>query len=272
MKITVKRLLRNGIATIIGLLALVSCTTAPITQRRQLTLIPSAQILSLSQQEYQKVLQDSKLSTDPAATAQLRRVGERIAGAVRDFYAENNMPYQYNWEFNLVQDDSVVNAWCMPGGKIVFYTGILKHTKNEAGMAAVMGHEVAHAIANHGNERMSQSLMQEFGTAMLSKALADKPAQTQALFQAAVGVGTQLGLVLPFSRMQESEADYIGLVLMAKAGYDPNEAIQFWQRMSAGKAAHTPEFLSTHPSDARRIEELKRHIPEAMKHISAAQK
>ena len=158
----------------------------------------------------------------------------------------------------------------MPGAclaeKSRFYTGILKYTENEAGIAAVMGHEVAHAIARHGNERMSQQMLTQFGTTAAARMMESKPQQMQKIFNTALGVGTQVGILLPFSRLQESEADRIGLILMAKAGYDPREAIEFWRRMSQSKKSTPPEFLSTHPSDQRRINDLQKHIPEALPH------
>jgi predicted Zn-dependent protease len=171
----------------------------------------------------------------------------------------------YKWEFNLVQDD-LVNAWCMPGGKVVVYTGILPYTKTEAGLAAVMGHEVAHAIARHGNERMSQQLALQMGGVALDVAMMNQPNETRALFQSAYGFGAGVGVVLPFSRKHELEADKLGLFFMAKAGYDPKEAIDFWKRMAALGGEKPPQWLSTHPSDETRVTELTRALPEAMKY------
>ena len=172
----------------------------------------------------------------------------------------------FQWEFNTVESEEA-NAFCMPGGKVVFYTGILPICQDEAGVAVVMGHEVAHAIAKHGNERMSQGLVQQFGGVALSVALSDKPAQTQQLFQTAYGVGSQVGVMLPFSRLQESEADELGLIFMAMAGYDPHEAPKFWERMSAKSSGGAPpEFLSTHPSHETRIRKLNKAIPKAMEY------
>lgn len=247
-------------------LLVAGCATVPITNRRQITLIPSSQMLNLSQQQYQTTLQESQLSTDQKKIATLRKVGERIARAVDEFYQENGMPNNFVWEYNLIDDDKMVNAWAMPGGKIAFYTGIWKFTKDETGIATVMGHEVAHAIAEHGNERMSQSLLAEAGTTVLSLAMQSQPALTQRIFNTAMGIGTQVGILLPFSRLQESEADRIGLILMAKAGYDPRRAVEFWERMRDAKTGEPPELLSTHPSDQKRINNIQEHLTEALTH------
>ena len=261
-----KKAFCNRYLILLGLIPFMySCTTVPISDRRQFAFIPSNQMLSLSQQQYTQVLGESKLSSNDQQLAQIRKVGERIAGAVDEYYEEKGLPNNFQWEYNLIEDD-VVNAWCMPGGKIAFYTGILKYTQDELGIATVMGHEVAHAIAKHGNERMSQGLLANAGTTALSVALQNKPAQTQQLFMTAFGLGTQFGVLLPYGRLHESEADRIGLVLMAKAGYDPHAAIGFWQRMAQSKENAQPEFLSTHPSDQRRINDITKHLPEALGH------
>jgi len=201
----------------------------------------------------------------------VKRVGARIQDAVERYLATNGMSSRladYKWEFNLVEDKAV-NAWCMPGGKVVVYTGILPVTQGEAGLAVVMGHEIAHAIAEHGNERMSQGLLAQFGGMALAEALSEKPAATQQLWMAVYGVGAQYGAILPYSRLQESEADHLGLIFMAMAGFDPNEAISFWQRMASQKGGQAPpQFLSTHPSDAARIEKIRQLIPEAMRYYT----
>jgi predicted Zn-dependent protease len=171
----------------------------------------------------------------------------------------------YAWDFNLVESPEV-NAWCMPGGKVVVYSGLLPVAQDETGLAVVMGHEIAHAIARHGDERMSQSMLQEFGGLALTTYLEQKPAQTQQLWMTAYGVGTTVGLMLPYSRTHESEADHMGLIFMAMAGYDPSASLAFWERMSAGKGGAPPEFLSTHPSDQTRIANLRKLLPDAQKH------
>jgi predicted Zn-dependent protease len=198
----------------------------------------------------------------------VKRIGKKIQTAVETYFAEKKMSSHlngYEWEFNLVQDD-LVNAWCMPGGKVVVYTGILPVTKDETGLAVVMGHEVAHAVAGHGSERMSQGMMVQLGGMALDKALETKPEATKNIFMSAFGLGAQVGVLLPFSRLHESEADHLGLVFMAMAGYDPNKAVDFWQRMAAGGGQKPPEFLSTHPSDETRINKIKKLLPKAMKY------
>jgi predicted Zn-dependent protease len=172
----------------------------------------------------------------------------------------------YQWEFNLVKNDSTPNAWCMPGGKVVVYSGILPYTKDKNGLAVVLSHEIAHAVARHGNERMSQQLLTQFGSVALSEALKQKPAETQGIFNSAYGLGSQLGVLLPFSREHELEADKLGLIFMAMAGYDPQSAVSFWERMSSMGGNKPPEFMSTHPSDSRRISRIKEALPEAMKY------
>lgn len=246
-----------------------SCSSVPITGRKQLNLVSDSEMQSMSYQQYDQFLKESKLSTDREKTAMVKRVGARIQGAVEQYMRANNMAGQlegYAWEFNLVENDEL-NAWCMPGGKVVFYTGILPVCKDEAGIAVVMGHEVAHAVAKHGSERMSQSMLAQGLGSALSVALADKPAETQNLWMTVFGVGAQYGALMPFSRQQESEADHLGLVFMAMAGYDPHAAVPFWERMaSAGGGGKPPEILSTHPSDQTRIANLNKLMPEAMKY------
>jgi predicted Zn-dependent protease len=226
-------------------------------------------MFAMSYQQYDDFLKEHTLSTDVPKTAMVKNVGQRIQKAVEDYFAEKGMTDQlegYAWDFNLVEDEQV-NAWCMPGGKVVIYTGMLPVSRDESGLAVVMGHEIAHAIADHGNERVSQMLLTQLGGMALSVALKDKPEQTQAIWMTAFGVGSQLGVLLPYSRLHESEADHLGLIFMAMAGYDPHEAIRFWERMSAMKGGQSPpEFISTHPSDNRRIKDITRLIPEAMKY------
>jgi len=252
----------------LALLVFDACTNVPLTGRRQLSLIPAAQMQAMSYSQYSQTLSPAKLSTDASSTAMVKRLGARIQGAVEEYMAAKGLSGQlagYQWEFNLVEDPQV-NAWCMPGGKVVVYTGILPVAGSEEGLAAVMGHEIAHAIARHGDERMSQSMLQEFGGLALSAYLQEKPAETQQLWTTAYGVGSTLGVILPFSRTHESEADHMGLIFMAMAGYNPEAAVAFWERMAASGGGAPPEFLSTHPSDARRVADLKRLMPEAKKH------
>lgn len=245
-----------------------SCSTVPVSGRKQLNIIPASQMMSMSFQQYDAFLKENKLSTDTKNTALIKSVGKKIEHAVEQYMSMQGLSSHLNgyaWEFNLVESKEV-NAWCMPGGKVVFYTGILPICQDENGIATVMGHEIAHAIAEHGNERMSQSLLVELGGMGLQAALQKEPALTQQLAMAAFGIGSQVGVLLPFSRLQESEADHLGLIFMAMAGYDPNYAIQFWQRMASQSKSSPPEFLSTHPSDETRIADLKKLLPEAMQY------
>jgi len=221
----------------------------------------------MSFQQYDDFLKSNKLSTNQGQIQAVRQVGMRIQRAVEEFFVERDMSgrlQDYAWEFNLVENDQV-NAFCMPGGKVVVYTGILPIAGNEAGLAVVMGHEIAHAIAGHGSERMSQGLAVEMGGVALSAALANQAAQTQQLWMTAFGVGSQYGLMLPYSRLHESEADHLGLIFMAMAGYDPHNAVGFWERMAQAKEGQAPpEFMSTHPADATRIRKIQELIPEVM--------
>ena len=254
-------------------ICLIGCATVPITGRKQLSLVPDSELLPMSFSQYEQLIRESKLSDNPQQVKMVRSVGTRIAAATNCFLKQNGMGDQvkkFQWEFNLIDADSIVNAFCMPGGKVAVYTGILPVTQDETGLAVVLGHEIAHAVANHGGERMSQGLVTELGGMGLSVALQQKPQQTQMLAMAAFGVGAQVGFLLPYSRLHESEADHIGLILMAMAGYDPREAVSFWERMSRIGGAAPPEFLSTHPSDRTRIENIQKEIPEAMKYYEEA--
>lgn len=261
-----RRLLLTAAGSVVlcGLLA--ACATVPITGRRQLSLIPESQMNAMSFSQYDQVLKESKLSQDAAATAQVRRVGAKIQGAVERYFQQQGMSHElegYAWEFNLIESEQK-NAWCMPGGKVAFYTGILPVCKDDTGIAVVMGHEVAHAIARHGSEWMSQQLALQLGGVALSEAMRSKPEQTRELWMGAFGLGAQVGVMLPFSRQHESEADRLGLIFMAMAGYDPRQAPKFWERMAAGGGAAPPEFLSTHPSDETRIRQLNEYLAEAL--------
>lgn len=261
--------LKRATPLLLTVLFLVSCATVPITGRSQLNLVPSASMLSLSNEQYREFLRTNKRSRDKVETARLMRVGGRLKSAVEQYFKQRGLSYElrnYSWEFNLIENKSP-NAWCMPGGKIVVYTGILPYTKTDAGLAVVMAHEIAHAVAKHGNERMSQMLLTQMGGMALNSALRSRPRETRQLWMTAFGIGSQVALILPYSRLHEYEADKIGLIFMAMAGYNPNEAISFWQRMSkASKGGKPPEFLSTHPSDASRIQQIRNAIPDAMRY------
>jgi predicted Zn-dependent protease len=251
---------------LIVLLLVHACATVPVTGREQLDLVDNTEIIQMSSQQYQEVLKQSKLSSNAQQTAMIRSVGAKIQRAVESYMASKGLSSQlqgFNWEFNLIDDDKTVNAWCMPGGKVAFYTGILPICNGETGVAVVMGHEVAHAIANHGRERMSQGLLENGLLSSVQGAMGQNPTLTQQIFMQAVGAGANVGM-LKFSRQQESEADHIGLIFFAKAGYDPNDAPKFWDRMiEMNKSGAPPEWLSDHPSDERRVSDLKGWIPEA---------
>ncbi len=255
-------------AVIFGALGL-SCATVPLTGRTQLDLIPTRTMLSMSYQQYDDFLKDHKLSTNQSQIKMVQSVGAKIQRAVEDYMIDNNMSSRlngYDWEFNLIENEQA-NAWAMPGGKVVVYTGLLPTTQDENGLAVVLSHEIAHAIARHGDERMSHSLLAGMGGMALSKALESKPEETRALWMTAFGVGAEFGVILPYSRLHENEADRLGLIFMAMAGYDPARAVAFWERMSQQKdGSSLPEFLSTHPSDKTRIQNILAHIPEAMKY------
>ncbi|MCZ4693869.1 M48 family metallopeptidase [Ancylomarina euxinus] len=247
---------------------LTACATVPITGRRQMSLFPESQMIATSLTQYDSFLKENKLSGDEEQSEMVKRVGKRISEVVEIFMKDNGMADRvadFAWEFNLVEDDTP-NAWCMPGGKVVFYTGILPYTQTEAGLAVVMGHEIAHAIARHGNERMSQQMgIQALGTG-LSMALNEKPAETQQIWMTAFGAVSNVGVMLPFSRSHETEADKMGLIFMAMAGYDPAVAVDFWKRMGESGGQKPPEFLSTHPADDTRVQNLQAFLPEAMKY------
>ena len=249
-------------------LILSGCSQNPFTGKKTLALVPNAQILPMAFQQSDQFLQENQVVENTSESRMVKTVGQKIATAAQRWLNANG--YQgylegYQWEYNLVKDDQV-NAWCMPGGKIVVYTGILPITKSEAGLAVVMGHEVAHALANHGQQRMSASQLQQLGavaTAVGSQA-AGVSEENAALLNQAYGIGTQVGLMLPYSRSHETEADKIGLTLMAVAGYDPHEAADLWRRMKAQGGQAPPEILSTHPSNDTRINNLEVWADEAM--------
>jgi predicted Zn-dependent protease len=258
--------MRYLLVTIIIFL-LSACGSVPLTGRKQLSLVSNQEVLSLSLQQYGEFMAESVKSSDKKNTALVEKVGRNIANAVEYFLSHNgygDLVKDYSWEFNLVKSNDV-NAFCMPGGKIVVYEGILPYTQDETGLAVVLGHEVAHAVAKHANERMSQQLMTQLGGATLGVALSNKSRETQEIALSAYGLGSQFGILLPYSRKHELEADHLGLIFMAMAGYDPRQAPAFWERMSKS-GTKVPEFLSTHPSDEKRIEELEKELPEALKY------
>lgn len=244
-----------------------ACATVAVTGRKQVALVSNAELIPMAAQQYDQVLREGRvISTGPEAEM-VKRVGVNIQRAVERYMAEKNLSAElqgFTWQFNLMDDPKTVNAWCMPGGKVAFYTGIMPICKDELGVAVVMGHEVAHAIANHGRERMSQQMIAQVGLGTLGALMGQNPTLGKDLFMQAIGAGAGVGM-LRFSREHESEADRMGLIFMAMAGYDPNAAPAFWERMSAlSGGQQPPEFLSTHPSHETRIRDLNAWIPEAM--------
>jgi predicted Zn-dependent protease len=253
------------IAVIFGGL-IFSCATNPLTGKKTLNFVSNSQLFPSAFQQYDIFLKENKVITGTADAMRVETIGMKIKLAAEKYLTsigQSQYLNDYRWEYKLV-DSKEVNAWCMPGGKIVVYSGILPITKDDAGLATVMGHEVAHALANHGAQRMSASQLQSLGAVGLSLATGSQSAQKQQMWQQYYGIGSQVGVMLPFSRNHEIEADKIGLVLMAIAGYNPDQSVVFWSRMAANSGGKAPpEFMSTHPSDARRIANLKALIPEA---------
>ena len=264
-----KQVMHKAILSAVVATGLTSCAHNAITNRNQLSLYPESEIQSMAAQQYTQFLSENKVvSTSTNKDAEMvRRVGTRLVNAITQYYTQKGLAKElegYKWEYNLV-DSKEVNAWCMPGGKIVVYTGLLPISQNEAALAVVLGHEITHALAHHGNERMSQGALQQLGGVALQTALANKSAAAQNIFMSAYGVGSNVGILLPFSRNQESEADHYGLIFTAMAGYNPQEAIPLWERMKAASGGNAPpQILSTHPSDDTRIAKLKELMPEAM--------
>ena len=242
-----------------AVLLAVACQTVPVTGRSQLVLIPEGSEIQMGHQAYVEVLRKSRVSTDPVLNAQVTRVGTRIAAATGRS--------DYRWEFKVIEDKQA-NAFRLPGGKVAVYTGILPITRDDPGLAAVLGHEVAHAIARHGGERMSQALVVQTGLAATQVAMANRDPRTVQQVTALLGAGATVGLLLPWGRAQESEADHLGLIYMAKAGYDPHAARDLWLRMAEASRGRQqpPEFLSTHPSHETRIRQIEAWLPEALQY------
>lgn len=253
---------------------LVSCgttSTVPLTGRKQRLLVSDEQVMSLSNKEYTTYMQSAKLSSNAANTAMVKRVGQRLADAVVSYLKSNGLAAEvsnYKWEFNLVQDNAA-NAFCLPGGKIVVYEGLLPYTQTEAALAVVLGHEIAHAVAKHSAERLSKDMKAQYGSQILGAVLsgAGVSSGTTELAQGVFGLGSKMS-GLHYSRSNESEADYMGLIFAAMAGYNPDVAVDFWQRMSADSQSSTPAFMSSHPSDAKRIADIKKWLPEARKYYN----
>lgn len=237
---------------------LAACATVPYTNRHQFNIISPSEEDKMGLQAWEEVLSKAKLSSDAQAAAMVERVGRRIAAAAAQ--------PGYDWQFKLIDDPKTVNAFCLPGGRVAVYSGILPLTRDETGLAVVMSHEVAHALAHHGAERMSQGELVSLGGAALQLGMASKDPKVQEQVMNAFGMGANVGVLLPFSRGHEAEADHIGLILMAKAGYDPRAAVPFWRRMEASGGKKPPELLSTHPSDAARIKKIEAELPEALRY------
>ena len=261
---------KSVIAGFLSLLFLVSCSVVPMTGRKQFVAIPASQMIALSNDSYEQVLADSELSSNRSYVDMVRSVGKRLTKAVETYMKSNGMEDAvsgFNWQYNVLVSEQL-NAWCMPGGQIAFYEGIMPVCQDEAGVAVVMGHEIAHAVAKHGNERLSQQLALQLGGLALSEALKNEPQKTMELAMLAFGVGAQVGVLLPYSRTHETEADELGLYFMAMAGYNPEVAPEFWQRMDQGAGERPPEFLSTHPHPHNRINHLKQIMPKAKEYYN----
>lgn len=249
--------------------AFVACSTNAITGRSQLQLLPESELQAMGAQQYQQFLSENRVVSPSADrdAEMVRRVGQRLSSAVQQYFASKGLQNKlegYKWEYNLINNNQA-NAWCMPGGKIVVYTGLLPYTRNEAALAIVLGHEITHAVFQHGNSRMSQQMLAQGLGSALSVAVANKPSATQNIFLQAFGVGSTLG-VLKFSRNDESEADHYGLIWSALAGYNPQEAVPFWERMAQAGGQKNLELLSDHPSDDKRIAQIKQWLPEALQY------
>lgn len=249
--------------------------TVPITGRQQSLLVTDEQVMSLSNQEYTNYMKTAKVSTNSTNTAMVKRVGQRLATAVQNYLTNNGLSSElknFSWEFNLVQDQSA-NAFCLPGGKIVVYEGLLPYTQTEAGLAIVLGHEIAHAVAKHSAEQMSKEIKNQYGTQILGSVLsaAGVGSNTTQLAQVIAQKGLQFRS-LKYSRDNETEADYMGLIFAAMAGYDPNVAVSFWQRMAQGNSNSGSDMFSDHPSDAKRIAAIQKNLPEALTYYNAATK
>ncbi len=260
--------MKKALLLIVVACVIAACSSVLLTGRKQLLLVSDSEVLTLSAASYKEFIASAPLSKDKTNTALVKKVGKNISSAVESYLRANGMQAEianYAWEFSLVQS-SDVNAFCMPGGKVVFYEGILPMTKNEVGIAVVMGHEVAHAVAKHSGEQLSQQMLIQYGASLTDALASNKSTVVRTGINTLYGLGTQVGVSLPFSRTHEYEADQLGLIFMAMAGYDPSEAVGFWQRMAAAGSGASIELLSTHPSDENRIAKIKSLLPEALKY------
>jgi predicted Zn-dependent protease len=267
-----KKIQLFGVA--VAMVTLHSCSTVPLTGRNRLSFVNEGEMQTAAAQSYTTLLKDpsTKVLNNADAT-RVKQIGQKIATAVTQYMNANGYGDQiagFKWEFNLIQSTDV-NAWCMPGGKVAIYTGILPVTKDDAGLATVMGHEIAHAVARHSSERASKAAVAEGVGGLLGAATSGKSAGTQQVLNSIYGIGAQAGYLLPNSRTQELEADHLGLIFMSMAGYDPANAVGFWQRMAAASAGSQKpaEFLSTHPADATRIAQIQKDLPEAQRYFKS---
>jgi predicted Zn-dependent protease len=260
---------------VVAMLLVSACQPVPLSGRRQLDLISDAQLLEASNQSYQHLLDSARVITDTPSSEMVQRVGERIGLAVREYLRGQNLAERlegYQWQFTLF-DDTMVNAFAMPGGKVGVFEGILAVSQDDSGLAVVMAHEIAHVVAQHGSERLSQLLLVQLGGVALDVALQNKPHQTQQLFLAAFGLGAQVGILLPYSRLHEREADKLGLVFMAMAGYNPVTAVDFWKRMAAAQPAGAlPGFLQTHPPYEERVDAIAQFLPQAKRYYQRSRR
>lgn len=270
LEITVNKSL--SVLLFAGILGMVSCKRNPITGRSQLSLVSESQVQSMALTQYKSFLTENKVVPVSNNNSEMvKRVGTRIAAAINKYYQTQGLGSTlegYNWEFNLVESKEV-NAWCMPGGKVVVYTGLLPITQNETALAIVLGHEITHAVAGHGRERMSQQLLAQ-GIQVAGNVALGTNSQAVGIFNQVYAPASQVGVLLPYARKDEYEADHYGLIFAAMAGYDPREAVPFWQRMASMGGEKPPILLSDHPADADRIKKLQELMPEAMKYYNQA--
>jgi predicted Zn-dependent protease len=254
---------------LISILILASCGSVPLTGRKQILLVSDSEVLTTSLTQYDEYIKTAQKSTNKAKTDMVVRVGRKIAAATEEYLKQNGLASEiskFSWEFNLIKSDDI-NAFCMPGGKIVVYEGLLPLVATDDELGVVLGHEVAHAVAKHSNERMSQEVLAQLGSAAVDVALSAQSEMVRSIGNTVFGLGAQLGVMLPYSRKHELEADYMGLVFMTMAGYDPNKAVTFWQKMSeASGGGNSSDFMSTHPNDNKRISEIQRYLPEMEKY------
>lgn len=263
---SIKTALISCVAVVCVGLFLTGCGSVPLTGRKQMLLVSDQEVYEAGLTQYKEYMAQSELSTDAKTTAMVKSVGQKLAEATEKYLRANGFESDIEnlkWEFNLVKNKEV-NAFCLPGGKIVVYEGLFAIAQNEAELAVVLGHEIGHAVAKHSNERMSQQILTQYGAAILSQALSQKSAAVQGVAVNVFGLGAKVGMMLPYSRKHEYEADYMGVVFMEIAGYDSQSALDFWTKMSAG-GGNASDFLSTHPSDTKRIAQIKSRMPEAKK-------